>query len=175
MNEKIREEMISAIEKALGEAGAPNYEDGIKTVLKLIDFLGDRVRDIQTTDDLRKALDACEPMSRSEERLALFAMQNLPALARVLLKMLAKMGASTFPPPPAGRPPAFGAHEREEVLNYIAELNRKGASLPAAKLRASQRYGRSRRTIDRLWSHRGDTAEDKPTIDAVISRIAPGE
>lgn len=175
MDEEVREKMISAIEKAAREAGAQDYEEGLKSVIKFTEFLNTNARSIQTTEGLRKVLDSCEPLSKSEEKLALFAMEHLSSILRICFKLAAKKAAATLPPPPSGRPPAFCARESEEVLDYISALHRKGSLLDAAKERASQKFGRSRRTIERLWSNRGSIAEDKPTIEAVISRISKGE
>lgn len=175
MDEKMREKMILAIENAMRKAGAQNYEEGLKSATKFIEFLYNGVHSIQTIEGLRKTLDSCEPLSKSDERLILYAMEHLPSLMRIGLKLVAKKAAYTLPLPPSGRPPALSARESQEMLDYIWALNRKGTPMSAAKYRASQKYGCSQRTIARLCNNRSSIPDDKPTMTDVISRITKGE
>jgi len=167
--------MVSALEKAILSLGEPTYEDGMKKAVKLLEFVTNAARTIQTPDGLRSALDACEPLSKSEETIALFAMRNLPTLVRVCLKMAAKSAANDFPAPPTGRLPALKAQQAKDAVDYIWELTRKGASMDAAKTRAGQKFGCSRRTIDRLCANRDSLPEDKPTMADVIKQLTQGE
>ncbi len=175
VEEKTREKMVSAAEKAILSLGEPTYEDGMKKAVKLLEFVTDRARSIQTPDEFRTALDACEPLSRSEEILVLFAMRNIPSLVRVCLKMAAKSASADLPAPPGGRLPALTAQQAKEAVDYVWELTRKGASMDTAKLRAGQKYGCSRRTIDRLCANRDLEPEDKPTMTDVINLFTPGD
>jgi hypothetical protein len=172
VDERMRERMIAALEKAFCEAGSESYEDGIKVATKLTNWLSNGLRSIQTIEQLRQTLDSCEPISKAEEKLALFALEHMPSLVRVGLKLAAKKAAATLPPPPSGRPSALDASGKEAVLDYIAELIRKGASMEAAKLRAAQKFNCSKRTVQRLWTNRESIAEDKPTMDAVVARLS---
>jgi hypothetical protein len=175
VDEKTREKMVLAIEKAILSLGEPTYEDGMKKAVKLLEFVTNGARSAQTLDELRSALDACEPVSKSEEMLVLFAMRNLPSLLRACLKMAAKSAAIDFPALPAGRRKALTAQQAVDAVDYIWELTRKGAPMDAAKLRAGQKYGCSRRTIDRLCADRDSVPEDKPTIAEVINRLTQAE
>jgi hypothetical protein len=168
LNEKTREKMVSALEKAILSLGEPTYEDGMKKAVKVLEFFTNGARSIQTPEGLRSALDACQPLTKGEEILALFAMQNLPSLIRVGLKMAAKSAAVDLPVPPSGRPSALTAQQAKDAVDYVWELTRKGASMDAAKLRASQKFGCGRRTIDRLCAHRDSEPEDKPTMKDVV-------
>jgi hypothetical protein len=167
--------MVSALEKAILSLGEPTYEDGMKKAIKVLEFFTNRVRSVQTPEGLRNALDACEPLTKGEETLALFAMRNLPSLVRVGLKMAAKSAAVDLPAPPSGRPLALTAQQAKDSVDYVWELTRKGASMDAAKLRASQKFGCSRRTIDRLCAYRDSVPEDKPTMADVIKQLTQGE
>ena len=74
-------------------------------------------------------------------------------------------------PPQGGRPSALTAEHAKEAEDYVWELTRKGASQDAAKHRAAQKFGCSRRTIDRLCANRGSDPEDKPTMAEVIALL----
>jgi hypothetical protein len=161
--------MVAAAEQEILSLGEPTYEDGMKKAVKLLEFVTDHVRSIQTPDEFRTVLDACEPLSRSEETLMLFALRNLPSLVRVCFRMAAKSSAIDIPAsPPVGRPSALTAQQAKDAVDYIWELTRKGASTDAAKLRATQKFGCSRRTIDRLCANRDSEPEDKPSMADVI-------
>jgi len=175
LNEKTREEMVAAVEQAILSLGEPTYEEGMKKAVKLLEFVTDRVRSIQTPDEFRSVLDTCEQVSWKDEKLMLFTLQNLPSVVRVCLKMAAKSAAIDLPAPPGGRQPALTAQQSTEVVDYVWELSRKGATMDGAKLRASQKFGCSRRTIDRLCASRGSIPEDKPTMADAISLLTRGE
>jgi hypothetical protein len=175
LDEKTREKMVAAAEEAILSLGEPTYEDGMKKAVKVLEFFTNCARSIQTRDEFRAALDACEPLSKSEATVALFAMQHLPSLARVCIKMLAKNVAADFPAPPGGRLPALTAQEAKEAVDYVWDLTRKKLPMDVAKLRAAQKYGCSRRTIDRLCANRDSEPEDKPTMAEVIKRLTQGE
>jgi len=51
--------------------------------------------------------------------------------------MAANKAEETLPAPPGGRPVALPANRIESVLDFIADLHRKGTSLDAAKFRAT--------------------------------------
>jgi hypothetical protein len=62
--------------------------------------------------------------------------------------------------------------ESQAVLDHVSQLNRDGAPMSAAKERAAQKYGRSRRTIERLWAKRESIPlEEPPTIQELISMV----
>jgi len=107
----------------------------------------------------------------------LFAMRNLPSLVRLCLKMAAKSAAADLPAPPmgGGRQLALTAEQAKRAVDYVWELTRKGTSHDAARMRAGQKFGCSRRTIDRLCANRGTEPEDKPTMAEVIELLTQGE
>lgn len=175
VDEKMREKMVAAMEKAVMSLGEPTYEAGMKKAVTVLEYFANGARSAQTLDGLRNVLDGCEPLSKSEEAIALFAMRDLPSLLRVGLKMAAKKAAADLPAPPGGRQPVLTAQQAKEAVDYVWELTRKGASMDAAKLRACQKFGCSRRTLDRLCANRDSTPEDKPTMADIIKRLAQGE
>lgn len=175
MNEERREKAVSGFEKAIMVAGAENYEEGMKQATKFLRFALDGAESIQTKDGLRTVLDQLQPMSRSEERLALFMINQLPQLIRIGLKIASKKATKTLPSLPGGRPSRTNAPKAQEVVDWINDLHRKGTTFKAAKERASLKFELSSRTIERLWSNRASIPQDEPTIDDVLSFISKGE
>jgi hypothetical protein len=161
VNEKLREKLAAAIEKSLLAAGAKDYEEGLNTTKKLIEWAHQNVEAIQTRDGLRAALDACPPMSKREELRALFIAAGLPLLFRTVLQMAAKKVAGTIPAPKGGRPPAVPPQKTGAVLDCVSGLIRKGCTVEAAITRTALRFGSSERTVERLWAKRGSISDDE--------------
>jgi len=175
LDEITREKMVSAMEKAVLSLGEPTYEDGMKKAVKLLEFAANGARSMETVDGLRSSLDGLEPLSKRDEKILLFALQNLPSLLRLGFKMAAKRASADLPAPPGGRPPVLTAEKAKEAIDYVWDLTRKGASMDAAKFRAVQKFRCSRRTIDRLCANRGSDPEDRPTMADVIRLLTEGE
>jgi hypothetical protein len=175
LDEKLREKLVVAIEKSLLGAGAKDYEDGIETTKKLLEWAYQNIQSIQTRDGLRAALDSCPPMSKREETIALFISAGLPLLIRTGLQIAAKKAAATIPAPKGGRPSAIPPQKVGEVLDCVAGLIRRGCTVEAAIYRTAQRFGGSERTILRLWAKRGSMTDDEltpaVTVDEVIEYI----
>src|SRR3954452_11149386 len=77
--------------------------------------------------------------------------------------------------PPGGRPNVFNARESLELVNYIAQIHRKGSSLEVAKSSSAQKFGCSLRTIERLWASRAALPDDERTIDDAFEFISQSE
>lgn len=178
MDEVMRETLILAFEESICSVGAKDYETGMKQARKLIELIAGIigianriVPSIETKEGLRRLLDSEMQWSKSEEVLFLQLLNQLPQLLRYGLTMTGKKAAETLPPPSTGRKPTLTARQSQEALDYISLLNRKGAPMSAAKGRAAQKFGCSRRTIARLWSSRKSIPEDKPSIENLVSLI----
>ena len=61
---------------------------------------------------------------------------------------MAKRAAEALPAMKAGRPVSMRAEKREEALDLISGLYRRGVSFEVAKQRAAMRYECSLRTIE---------------------------
>jgi hypothetical protein len=107
LNEKLREQIVLAVEKSFRKVGANDYEEGLNKAKKLIEWVYQGIEAIQTRDGLRAALDSCPPMSKRDELRALFIAISLPLLIRTGLQIAAKKAAATIPAPKGGRPPAL--------------------------------------------------------------------
>jgi hypothetical protein len=85
------------------------------------------------------------------------------------LTSFAETATVTLPPLPAGRPSAIPSEKCAEVLDFISSLNRKGCKLMVAKERAAQRYGVSRRSIERLWTRRSEFCGEDTSIKVTLA------
>ena len=168
MDEKLREKFVSAIENAMRVAGANDYNEGMQTARKLLEWACNNVRSIQTLDDLRAALESCPPLSKREEMIGLFLANRLPQVIRFGLKIAAKRAADTVPSMKGGRPLAIPPQRVGEVLDYVSKMNRIGCSFETAIQRASQRFGPSERTIERLWAKRASISDEEPVIEITL-------
>jgi len=179
VDEQMREVMIVAFDNAVRMVGAQSFEEGMrqaKTVLENVSswalFANNFIQPIETVQDLRETLDSRMSIPEREQALLLFALENLPEILREGVTTLKKKVVSSLGPRPGGRKRAFTAQESQEVLDYVSKVNREGASMPAAKRRAAQKYHCSPRTVDRLWKNREFIAkEEPPTIQELISMV----
>jgi len=174
LKEKVKEEFIASFEKAMIRAGATNYEQGMAQTIRAVTLAYSAMRRIRTQDELRKALDRLEPMSRSEERLALFFIRFLPQIVRILFRNVAKQADRELPSLHGGRPRVASPDKARTILDYIGDLHRKGCTFKVAKQRASMKFGCSHRTIERLWAKRHGIDEHDPTIQDVLVYLANG-
>ncbi len=161
MEDQMRERMVVALEQVVRMAGAPSFEEGMRqaktllgTVSSWILFANNFIEPIQTSEDMRKALDSRMSLSEGEQTLLLITLENLPQMLRLAFASVVKEVAATLPPAHVGRRPSFTPEESKTVLDYVSHLNRMGAEMPIAKDRAARKFGCSRRTIDRMWTHR---------------------
>lgn len=169
---------MAAIEKSLVVAGAKDYEDGIKTTKKLLEWAHQNIQSVQTREKLRAALDSCPPVSKREGLFALFVANRLPQVFRFGLQIAAKKAADSIAPMKGGRPPAIAPQKTGEVLDCVSALMRRGCTFEAAIYRTAQRFGSSERTIERLWARRGSISDDESmpevTMDEAVKYLSSG-
>ena len=77
---------------------------------------------------------------------------NMELLVRLLIEEGVKQVVADLPAYPLGRRRVLSLDESQKMLDFISGLHRKGTPLKTAKFRASQKYGCSLRTVERLWS-----------------------
>jgi hypothetical protein len=174
VDEAVREKFVRALEESFCKAGANSYEDGINSASKIVNFVAASINEIHTKDALRAMLDALPPISRKEEMTVLLATKLLPQLLRIIMKGALMKAQKTLPPPPGGRPLSLPPERREELLDFVASLNRRGFSMPNAKRRASAHFQISLRTVERLWLNRMTPNETEPTLESVLQYLSNG-
>ena len=172
MDEEMREAMVTTFVEAMHNAGAENYEEGLAKVVKLIEIVHGWVVKIQTVEGLRATVAEMQPMSREEESIAPFLFRNLLAVVGLLVRSGANALAADLPAFPAGRPHTLSVEEIQELLDYISGLHRRGTNLTVAKVRASQRYSCSVRTVERLWAERHTVPAQEFKAEDVLKLFA---
>ena len=169
MNEKLREELVSGIEKAFLKVGAQSYESGTLQAKKLLALALDGIQNIQSKDGLRTILDSFPPMTRRNELMLRIIVNRMPHLLRFGLTTLSKIAKSNLPSFPAGRPSLYTGAKAQEVIDCVKELYGKGISFSAAKERASWKFQLSVRTVERLWARRASILEDNPSVQEALA------
>ena len=176
MDEKLREQIVVALEKAMKTVGAKDYESGMEQTSRLAAVVHESVESMKTLDDLRVLLDRLPPLTKREEVIALLIARNLPGVLRFGFKLAAKRAAADLPALNGGRPPKLSSQRAYEALDYVSKLNRQGCPFEVAKSRTAQKFGCSLRTIERLWKDRAtfliDQGEADVTIDEALRYIS---
>jgi hypothetical protein len=175
LEENVRERMVAALERTMVAMGAHSYEHGIAIALKLFRRLVEDLESIHTPDDLRKALDSLPAVSKMEGALNLFLMEHLPQVIRIGTMITAKTAAATLPAVTGGRPPAISENKRQEALDYVALLHRKGCTFEQAKERAALKFGCKKRTIERVWAERGSEQNSRVTMKEALAYLGINE
>lgn len=171
MDEKLRDKIVTAVEKSFCAAGAKDYESGIEQARKLIALAYDGVESMKTPNDLRALLDSCPSLSRREQMICFFVAWNLPGLCRIALKLAAKRVAHDLPAINTGRPPALSTGQILEALNYVSKLNRSGCPLEVAQWRTARKFDCSLRTIQRLWKDRAEFSSDSANPEVSVEEV----
>ena len=175
VDEDLREQMVTAVVEAARVLGSEDYEEGMRKANKLVESAHAAIQSMQTVDTLRATLNNYSPASDDKEQLLVFVVTNLPSLIRFAFKMMAKKSASNLPTLPTGRPQALDAVERQRMLDFVSQLYRKGVLLKDAKLRASQEFRCSQRTVERAWANRQSLPKHKVTVEDLIAYFAQTE
>lgn len=161
MDEELREKLIAGIEKSMLAVGGGKYSDGMQTARRMLGWMYENVLRLQTTDDLRKFLDECEPVSKREAILVAFVINHIPHIIRLGLKFAAQKAISALPAPPGGRPQAIAKGKIGEVLDCVAQLHRRGCTFDVAIKRTAQKFAVSTRTVQRLWARRESISDEE--------------
>jgi hypothetical protein len=179
VDEKLREQIVSALEKAMKAVGAKDYESGMEQTSRLAAAVHESVESMKTLDDLRVLLDRLPPLSKREELIISMISRNLPGILRLGFKLAAKRAAADLPALANGRPPALSSQQAHEAIDYVSKLNRQGCSFEVAKSRTAQKFACSLRTIERLWKDRAaflnDQGEPDVTIHEALRYISQGK
>lgn len=169
MTEEMREKLIAAMERAMIDAGAQDWESGMAKATRIFEKLTDGVGRIDSKEKLRELLASSPPLSWKDQQILLFAFKNLWPLMRKLAQFLAQKATDTLPPLKGGRPPALSLDENLELLDHVATLHRKGSSMKVAQKRAAIKYGCSPRTVARMWKNRENPPEEPIKPEDVVA------
>ena len=153
VNAELREKLIVEVEKCWKIAGAENYESGIQTFAKLLDFVRNTFEPMRTKEQFREFLDQLPEPSWLERQFIVGGLRYLPQVFRFGLKKLSQTAEETLPP-------------------LVGRQHTKGYTLEQAKKSAAKKCGVSEATVQRVWDDRGSNSE----IDfrSVLKYLADG-
>lgn len=171
MNAELREKLIVEVEKCWKIAGAENYESGIQTFAKLLDFVRNTFEPMRTKEQFREFLDQLPEPSWLERQFIVGGLRYLPQVFRFGLKKLSQTAEETLPPLPRGRI-GIDLQQRAAIIGFVGRQHTKGYTLEQAKKSAAKKCGVSEATVQRVWDDRGSNSE----IDfrSVLKYLADG-
>jgi hypothetical protein len=150
-----------------------DLETSMATASRMFARLAELTAQLQTREQIVEIFDSSPDVSLKDEMLIRAACRYAPQLFRVgsaALAEMAKKESSRIPG--GGRPLALRPHEARDVCDFIGVLLPK-TSFPNAILRASQRFGVSKRTIERVWSERLEPQDQgvEPAFPEVLDAV----
>lgn len=160
MDERRREEFVTAVEQTAVRFGARSYEGGLDQVIVLCSRLLNFMESIRTKDALRNVLASADEPTKSEERMILFFIRHSPQFVKIVCSLAFAKFVAALPPFAPGRPRAFNPEQRDKLVDFIYALHRQKVPFAVAKQRAAQRFGCSVRTVERLLAVRGEVGDD---------------
>jgi hypothetical protein len=171
VNAELREKLIVEVEKCWKIAGAENYESGIQTFAKLLDFVRNTFEPMRTKEQFREFLDQLPEPSWLERQFIVGGLRYLPQVFRFGLKKLSQTAEETLPPLPRGRI-GIDLQQRAAIIGFVGRQHTKGYTLEQAKKSAAKKCGVSEATVQRVWDDRGSNSE----IDfrSVLKYLADG-
>jgi hypothetical protein len=148
------EKVIARFEGLLQKMGAENFEGGIDTTVRVLEFYLDELRKMRTKEEMRLILAQMPRASRPKRQLVLGVLKYFPQIFSYGIKQLASGEGYQLPAIPQGRP-RVELQQKAEVAAYMGMLivERK-LSKEVAKKRAARRFGISESTVQRAWDDR---------------------
>lgn len=153
--------LIDTIEQSFQKLGAQNLDEAAAVIDKLIDFFSNQVKPLMNRQVLESLLRSTESTPENEQ-LLMTMLEQLPLIVALFLQNLSTEASKTFPNGNGGRPRSLNAANRRELCQHIAKLHGEGVSLGTAKARASQKYGVSVSTVERIWAERKNGHKPSP-------------
>lgn len=162
MTPEVRDAIVENVEKAFVAAGSLDYDDGIATVSKAIDWCRDAVRTIRTREHLRLLLEQVPDLPVEQEPFAVAATRFLPQLISDVIKQLSSDISKDFKL--SGGRPSTPSEQLVSIVRFVGAMHTDGYSMATCKKRASLRFGVSTRTVERAWQNRGRLLEGERKI-----------
>jgi hypothetical protein len=162
--DEILEAFIQTLESALREAGLDNpWEFGSK----LADWLDKNrtfIEAMRSREALKALAQSCpEEVAIKYSPIVIGFVRLAPTLANRDIMRAIHLEARDNPiTVPSGRPRALDDASKHKICDSVSELSRKGAQTSDAQERTAQRFGVSKRTVERIWRQRGQLPEPEP-------------
>ena len=166
-----RDTIISEIERVLVHAGAKDYDSGMATFEKLLNWLQEHYHPMKSKEDFAALLDSLPEPSWLQMRFLLGSFKYTPHVMRYSLKRLTEMAEDDFPEIPRGRP-GLDAYMKAQIVAHVGKRYTEGYALEQAKWSAARKFGISVSTVQRAWDDRGN--RDEVDFRSVLKFLAAG-
>ncbi len=158
MNFETREALLDALDDAFRSVGSEGYEAGI---VQLKGWTERFLKVVTTLDTREKAAAVFDSMNDpTDEQKAIALAMFLPKLLALGVVELASKFQEEMGVKGGGRNPVRN-EQLVEIVQFMGSLVMQGATITSAKIRASQRFGISKRTAERAWQNRAQILEGK--------------
>ncbi len=172
MKPETRDKLLAAMDSAVQEQGIESFDAAIAKLHMLAEKAMDALAPYTTRIQIEEHLNTLEEPSAGDTAMILTALKLGPKLASFFMAKVMKDAKSSMSTLTMGRPVAANPEEEIAVVDFVAEVFKKRASLRAAKLRAAQQFGLSTRTVSRIWKNRaGDCEEKTPSPQRVVNWV----
>jgi hypothetical protein len=161
MRPESRDQFLASADVTAKALGGSCLQDGINIVRSTLAALTKIADMIQTPELVVKNLDELNITPEQERILIQFAAAG-PLVVKWIIQKLHKSAEERLPTLP-NRRPAVAAKTQIEILRFIDQQHFKyGIAKKYAKMRASQHFGCSKRTVERYWGDRKRIFEQGP-------------
>jgi hypothetical protein len=158
MKREQRDVIVAKLEEQMVAAGSTSYDDGMRSVTKLIEFLKKYHDPMRTKEQLEELLDRMPDPSWVEMQLLIGTLKFFPQILRFGFEKNAKDADENLPKLPKGRP-GLDLVTKQQIVASVSKKHMKGYSLEKAKKSVALQFGKSESTIQRAWDTRGSFAE----------------
>jgi hypothetical protein len=172
------ERLLGAIDAVVEQVGATSYEDAVAralAALKVISFFVGRTMEAlekaKHRDQLVAMIAKGEKLDSRQIDFGVAAIRALPHIVGSAVKKVSADASAMTPQASKGRP-RISVALRRQVCSFIANLHyTKALALAVCKKRASQRFGISYRSAERIWGARAKTAFDLDSIGQQLATL----
>jgi hypothetical protein len=156
---ELSDALVNSIERAMQAGGARNLDEGLVVMHVCLDYVQQSVAGARTRADM---IAMCGQFELPDEQARMFiaAVDAMPMVLQSGLDAFRQAAVQTMEAPRiVGRKRSLDVAQQAEVCSFIGTLFGQGVPLKLCQLRASQRFGVSRRTVERAWQQRAQLAQ----------------
>jgi hypothetical protein len=153
-----RDAIVSKIEEQMIAVGSKSFDDGMRTISKLLEVLKKNIDQMRTKEQLEQMLDSLPDPSRTDFYLVLGTFKFFPHLIRFGLRSLSEKLDEDLPRIPRGRP-GLDLVTKQRIIAHIGKRHMSGYTLEQAKKSTAIQFKLSESTIQRAWDGRNDIGD----------------
>lgn len=167
MRKKTRESILALLDEAFRTADMPVDLEFTNLALRILRKYQSPRNDLTAIivggvrAGVARALDDAEEPTADGLQQIFSEMKAIPYAIRRPAAKAFRGAVKELPHPPGGRPRSLSDEKIREVIDAVAELNRRGVRLAVSYKRVASRIGISPRTIQRVWQDRKQRFQDK--------------